>query len=229
MNRFIPLVALTISLSMCSRPQSGPDKTVTGAILGAGWGAGTGAVVGNQIGSTGSGAVAGAGLGLVAGAITGAGYDVSEGVQLDQERSLESMKIQNELNAQRLAKLQAHLDRHDASASNNAIYQVYFDSDVSSLKPGAIADLETVANNFKSSTSSRQIVVVGHSDDAGTPEYSERIAEARARAVSGYLAGQGLSMDNIVVKQFGSQRPVASNATPEGRQLNRRVEIYLTR
>jgi flagellar motor protein MotB len=36
-------------------------------------------------------------------------------------------------------------------------------------------------------------------------------------------------MDHIVVKQFGSQRPVASNATPEGRQLNRRVEIYLTR
>ncbi len=212
---------------MCSHPQSGPDKTVAGAVLGAGWGAGTGAIVGNQIGNVSGGAAAGAGIGLVAGALTGGGYDVNEGILVEQQRKLDAMKLQNEINGARLEQMQAKLDRARPSTTSASLYQVYFDNDVSSIKAGAVADLEQIANSLKTDPAAKKIMVIGHSDDGGTPEYNERLAEARARTVTAYLASQGLSMDKLVTQQYGSQRPVASNSSPEGRQLNRRVEILV--
>ena len=102
---------LLASLSACSNPESGPDKTFGGAVLGAAWGAGAGAAVGNQVSNAGSGMLAGAGLGAVAGAMTGAGYDINEGAQLEQERSLDSLKVQNAATSRQLMNMQAKLDR----------------------------------------------------------------------------------------------------------------------
>lgn len=228
MNKLLSSILLLTSLCMCSHPQSGPDKTVAGAVLGAGWGAGTGAIVGNQIGNVSGGAAAGAGIGLVAGALTGGGYDVNEGILVEQQRKLDAMKMQNEINGARLEQMQAKLDRARPSTTSASLYQVYFDNDVSSIKAGAVADLEQIANSLKTDPAAKKIMVIGHSDDGGTPEYNERLAEARARTVTAYLASQGLSMDKLVTQQYGSQRPVASNSSPEGRQLNRRVEILVT-
>jgi outer membrane protein OmpA-like peptidoglycan-associated protein len=123
--------------------------------------------------------------------------------------------------------MQAKLDRARPSTTSASLYQVYFDNDVSSIKAGAVADLEQIANSLKTDPAAKKIMVIGHSDDGGTPEYNERLAEARARTVTAYLASQGLSMDKLVTQQYGSQRPVASNSSPEGRQLNRRVEILV--
>ncbi|MBX7145072.1 MAG: OmpA family protein [Oligoflexia bacterium] len=214
------------SLIACSNPQPGPDKTLGGAVLGAGWGATTGAIVGNQLSNTTGGALAGAGLGAVAGALTGVGYDVVEGSQLEQERMLASLKVQNTLNARYLEQLQAKLDRAVVS-DPAAIYQVYFEPDETSLKSGAAADLEAIAEAIKTSPTNATISVIGHSDDSGTPDYNQRLAEARARNVAAYLAARGISVDRINVRSFGSTRPISSNATPEGRQMNRRVEVYL--
>lgn len=96
------------------------------------------------------------------------------------------------------------------------------------MKSGAIADLEAIADSIKLSANNSPINVVGHSDDAGSPEYNDRLAEARARSVVSYLAARGISMDRLKLKSFGSTQPVASNSTPEGRQLNRRVEVFFS-
>ena len=106
---------------------------------------------------------------------------------------------------------------------------MFFDTDATNLKAGAVANLEVVAEGIKANPSTYVVNVVGHSDDSGTPSYNERLAEARARTVSAYLGERGVSMDRIVVKNFGATRPIASNSTPEGRQLNRRVDIYISR
>ncbi len=227
--RYLALISLL--LTSCSNPQSGPDKSLAGAVLGAGWGAGAGAVVGNQLAGspTGDGAAVGAGFGAVSGLMIGAGYDLQESALLKNENELASLRIQNAVNAKQLEQLQARLDRSPTADLGVGVYQVFFDTDATSLKAGAVSNLEVIAEAIKANPSNASVTVSGHSDDSGKPEYNERLAEARARTVSAYLGARGISMDKIVVKNFGATHPIASNSTPEGRQLNRRVDIYLTR
>ena len=73
MRTFLIVLALysAASLSGCSTPTAGPDKSLGGAILGAGWGAGAGAVVGNQVATTGQGMGVGAGIGAAEGLLVG--------------------------------------------------------------------------------------------------------------------------------------------------------------
>lgn len=71
------------------------------------------------------------------------------------------------------------------------------------------------------------IDVVGHTDSTGTLEYNLSLSEKRARSVGDYLVGQGVTAGRIVAQGMGPRYPVASNDTPEGRQLNRRVELVL--
>jgi len=230
-SRFGKILSVIASVTIlgCSNPQPGPDKTAAGTILGAGWGAGAGAVIGNQVSYAGEGAAIGAGFGAVAGALSGGAYDLAEGTQLDQERQLASLKVQNITNQRELERLQA---RHDDSAGTDlagGVYQVFFDDDATNLRAGAISNLEVITESIKASPRAYKINVVGHTDDAGSPEYNERLAEARARAVSAYIAARGIAMDQIKVTSFGAQRPIATNSTPVGRQLNRRVDIYISR
>lgn len=214
-------------LSGCSNPQSGPDKTASGAMLGSAWGAGAGAVVGHQLSYAGEGTAVGAGFGLVSGALSGLAYDLSEGAQLEQDRQLAALKVQNETNAKALDELQSRLDQTIASDLAGGIYQVFFDADSTSMRAGAVANLEVIAEQIKSSPHASVINVVGHADDSGSPDYNQRVAEARARNVAGYLAARGISFGQIVIKHFGSQRPIASNGSVVGRQLNRRVDVFI--
>ena len=227
--KFTLSIGLVVFLVACATPQPGPDKTIAGAILGAGWGAGAGAVVGHQVSSAGEGVAVGAGFGLIGGALSGASYDSVEGTQIKQEEMLASLKLQNLANQREIEFIQGKLDHALASDLGGAFYQVFFDADATSLRSGAIAQLELIAQTLRSSPSLGKVNVVGHSDDEGTPDYNSRLSEARARMVTSYLAGQGIALDQIVVKSFGSQRPVASNTNDTGKQLNRRVDIYITR
>ena len=101
------VVSLAAAAVGCSNPQPGPDKTAAGALLGAGWGAGAGAVIGHQVSYAGEGAAIGAGFGAVAGALSGGGYDLAEGTQLDHERQLAALKVQNITNQREMERLQA--------------------------------------------------------------------------------------------------------------------------
>jgi len=225
--RISALLCIAYGLAACSSPEPGPDKSVSGAVLGAAWGAGSGAIIGNQVGHTGEGAGIGAGFGAVGGALSGYGYDQTEEVHHRMEEQLASLKLQNLANTQELRNLQDKVDESVLGSYAGGIYQVYFDDDASSLRAGAIANLEKIAESLRMSPNADKIIVAGHADDAGTPEYNQRLSEARARTVAAYLAARGLSVDQITVQSHGSTRPLASNATPEGRQLNRRVEISI--
>lgn len=232
MSKSVFLVIMLIGLlSGCAnQPAPGPDKTIGGAVLGAAWGAGAGAVVGNQIEGTpvGEGAAVGAGFGALSGAFAGLAYDNIEDTQIEHEQALAALKVQNAANAHQLAHLQHRMDKAITSDLNPGVYQLFFDPDATSLKGGAIANLEIIADALKTRTSGFYVNVVGHADDVGNREYNEKVAEARARSVSAYLAHRGISSDQIRVSSFGSKRPIASNNTEAGRQLNRRVDVYIS-
>jgi OOP family OmpA-OmpF porin len=73
------------------------------------------------------------------------------------------------------------------------------------------------------------VVIEGHTDSTGTTELNQHLSQQRAEAVREYLiANQTLPADKIVAVGYGAERPLASNATPEGRAINRRIDVVIT-
>jgi len=71
--------------------------------------------------------------------------------------------------------------------------------------------------------------VHGHTDDVGSNAYNEKLSKNRALAVVEYLISEGIDKKRIKYSYYGATKPVASNSTAEGRQLNRRCEFMLKR
>ena len=99
-----------------------------------------------------------------------------------------------------------------------------FDFDKSTLKPAAVASLNSLAGKVKSLTL-EVIVAVGHTDSVGTDAYNQKLSIRRAEAVKKHLIDQGIEARRIYVEGKGEAQPVADNKTAEGRAKNRRVQI----
>jgi hypothetical protein len=96
-------------------------------------------------------------------------------------------------------------------------------SDVLSAK--ARRALEEIASALERRPEER-IMVEGHTDDVGTEEYNMDLSRRRADAAASFLVKEcGIAPDRFAVLWFGESRPIAPNDIPEGRELNRRVEL----
>jgi outer membrane protein OmpA-like peptidoglycan-associated protein len=73
----------------------------------------------------------------------------------------------------------------------------------------------------------RHIRVLGYTDSVGKDEYNQQLSQKRAEAVRAHLISRGVREDMVVAEGRGEEDPVASNASPEGRANNRRVEIVV--
>jgi OmpA-OmpF porin, OOP family len=105
---------------------------------------------------------------------------------------------------------------------------VLFDFNRAELRPQAQATLGEAATRV-AAYADASVTVEGHTDNVGTDAYNARLSLARATAVRAFLlARPELRGRTIAVVGFGASRPVASNATDDGRQQNRRVEILVT-
>jgi OOP family OmpA-OmpF porin len=103
-----------------------------------------------------------------------------------------------------------------------------FDHDKSNLRPEGKSELDALAAKLRAFSSVQSINVVGHTDSDGTEAYNQGLSERRAASVKDYLVQQGVSSSVISTSGQGESSPTASNATKEGRQQNRRVEISIT-
>jgi OOP family OmpA-OmpF porin len=103
-----------------------------------------------------------------------------------------------------------------------------FDHDKSNLRPEGKSELDALAAKLRAFSSVQSINVVGHTDSDGTEAYNQGLSERRAASVKDYLIQQGVSGSVISTSGKGESSPAASNATREGRQQNRRVEISIT-
>jgi len=70
-----------------------------------------------------------------------------------------------------------------------------------------------------------EVEIQGYADNTGTADYNQWLSERRAKRVMDYLMTKGIVPERLQAKGYGSTRPVASNATEEGRAQNRRVEL----
>jgi len=75
--------------------------------------------------------------------------------------------------------------------------------------------------------SDKRLAVEGHTDSDGTAALNESLAKARAAAVAEALGARGVKRERMDIAGFSFSRPVASNATDEGKRLNRRVELIV--
>ncbi len=88
-----------------------------------------------------------------------------------------------------------------------------------------LSKVQRAINNFENPS----VVIEGHSDSTGSDEINKILSQQRADAVKDYLiANKTLPADKVVALGHGSGKPVASNATPEGRAANRRIDVIVT-
>ncbi len=73
-----------------------------------------------------------------------------------------------------------------------------------------------------------QLEISGHTDNVGSDKYNDKLSNDRAKSVVAYLVAQGITEAKLTYKGYGESQPVSSNATPEGRAENRRVEFKIT-
>jgi len=103
--------------------------------------------------------------------------------------------------------------------------ETYFDFDKSVIKSEAFDFLNQIVDVLK--TYPRiNVKVQGHTDSIGTKEYNDALSIRRAQAVKTYLMNRGIHGDRMTLEGFNFSKPVAPNSTPEGRALNRRVELH---
>jgi len=105
---------------------------------------------------------------------------------------------------------------------------VLFDFDKATLKPGAREKLSKLAGILLAYPGPYRMEIEGHTDAIGSEEYNLKLSRARAESVCEYLKQVSIAPDRIIaVRGFGKSKPVASNDTDAGRQVNRRVELII--
>jgi Outer membrane protein and related peptidoglycan-associated (lipo)proteins len=103
---------------------------------------------------------------------------------------------------------------------------VLFASNKSELLPSAQDRLNQVADALMA-TKERKLTVEGHTDSQGSSSYNQELSQRRADVVRSYIISRGYPSDLIEAHGIGKDRPVADNASAEGRANNRRVEIIV--
>lgn len=212
----MPLSAIFL-LSACTTNDLGDsrnmNKTAQGAIVGAVSGAALGAIINHK--NRGKGALIGAVGGGLAG--TGVGYYM--------DRQAKDLELQ----------LQPEIQRGEISiekrASDNALLismtsATGFDNLSTVLKPGYITTLNKISRVLNQHGKTT-VSVIGHTDSMGSHADNQFLSENRAQSVQNYFASQNVNPLRLEAYGRGETEPRADNATEAGRQLNRRVELWI--
>ena len=104
---------------------------------------------------------------------------------------------------------------------------VLFDTNKAELRSEGTDSVQKLAE-FLIEYPDRKTLIEGYTDSTGSSNYNQDLSERRANAVRSKLMGMGVSGDRIGTRGYGEEKPIASNETAAGRQLNRRVEIILS-
>lgn len=100
--------------------------------------------------------------------------------------------------------------------------QVLFDTAKSVVKPEYQGEIQKAAD-FLTAHPEAKAVIEGHTDNVGTDAYNQGLSERRANSVMNAIVAKGIDASRLSAVGYGESKPVASNATAEGRQENRRV------
>jgi outer membrane protein OmpA-like peptidoglycan-associated protein len=147
-----------------------------------------------------------------------------------RREAFDAKQSREDLQRQLYESLSAILEtRREARGLIVNLSDVLFDFNRATLTPGAREKLSKLAGIMLAYPASYRIAAEGHTDSIGSDEYNLRLSEERARSVLSYLRGAGLPPTRIAdAVGYGKSRPIASNDSAAGRQMNRRVEIVIS-
>lgn len=206
-------VAMLFGASGCSSM----NKTGKGALIGGGGGAAVGAGIGALIGGG-----KGAGIGSAIGAAVGAGAGALIGKKMDQQQK----ELEEQLAQQ--AKVEQTTDENGLQAIKVTFDGgILFQTGKYNLNPQAQSDLTKFAVNLIQNPNTN-VSITGYTDNTGSYAVNEKLSGQRANAVRNYLMECGVAGSRLTAKGIPMADYVASNDTPEGRALNRRVEIQIS-
>jgi peptidoglycan-associated lipoprotein len=103
---------------------------------------------------------------------------------------------------------------------------VHFDFDRFNLRPDAIKILDDAVTKLMMQGDVR-VTIEGHTDSIGTVEYNLALGERRANSVRDYLVQRGIMNMRLMTVSYGEERPIADNATAQGRAMNRRAHLVV--
>lgn len=209
MKKFVLVTLMATALSGCATDDPN-KKAKTGAAVGAA----AGALLGYAVDDGTGGVVAGAAVGALAGAGVGHYMDKQ---QQEFEAALADEQARNELQIQQLENETLKID---------IASEVSFDFDSASLKPAFTPTLNKVSDVLQRYPKT-VIHVVGHTDSVGSESYNQRLSEQRAQSVVNFFGSRGIDPNRLYAFGRGELEPRASNDTEAGRQLNRRVELFV--
>jgi len=213
---FVPAVtaALLIAVTGCTTldPYTREEKT-SNATKGAAIGAAAGVAVGLISGSNSKERKKRALILGGAGALTGAGV----GYYMDQQE----MKLRKQLEGTGVS-----VTRIGDNITLNMPGNITFAVDSADISSSFYAILDSVAlvlNEYNKTL----VEVAGHTDSTGAAQYNQELSERRAQSVAAYLQSRKVNGERLMIVGGGESYPIASNDSPAGRQLNRRVEITI--
>ena len=188
-------------------------ETQQGTAKGAGIGAVAGAVLGAAVGGR-NGAATGAVLGGAAGAVGG---NIWSKKMQDQKAAMEQATVGTGVAVSQTADNRLKLDIPS---------DVSFDTGRSDIKP----NFGPILNQFATSLNQNavtNVTIIGHTDSTGSDAVNNPLSIDRAAAARDYLVSRGVARTRIVTDGRGAREPIADNNTQQGRDKNRRVEIYV--
>ncbi len=199
-------LVMVLSLSLLHLGCSSSD-TVKGGAIGAAAGGVIGGIIGKQAGNTAVGAIIGAAVGGTAGALIGHYMDKQA------EEMRQDLK-------------DAKIERVGEGIKITFNSGILFETAKSNLQPTAQANVQQLSKILNKYPDTN-ILIEGHTDSDGSAEYNQKLSEERASSVSIFLKAQNVQGSRITTVGYGETQPIATNATPEGKQQNRRVEIAI--
>jgi outer membrane protein OmpA-like peptidoglycan-associated protein len=111
-----------------------------------------------------------------------------------------------------------------AQTGKAIIYGVLFDTASDKIRPESSPTLEEVLGLLQSQPA-LHLEISGHTDSVGNDAYNQDLSQRRAQSVVAWLTAKGIAAARLTAAGYGKTQPVADNATPQGRSLNRRVEL----
>jgi OOP family OmpA-OmpF porin len=105
--------------------------------------------------------------------------------------------------------------------------KIQFEYNKAVISQASFELMDEIAAVMKNHPELKKVRIEGHASADGNPRWNKKLSAARATAVMHYLVDHGVPADELSAVGFGSERPIADNATPDGREQNRRVEFTI--
>ena len=105
---------------------------------------------------------------------------------------------------------------------------ILFDVNKSVVKAQAEFILDNIAK-IMNENDDFNFIIEGHTDNTGVAEHNLQLSQERADAIKAYLIRKGVKSKRLEAKGYGQTRPIESNDTERGREINRRVEINVAK